>query len=119
MDENKKIKIAFIALDLCLVLYAIIWYLQCCIIFDNRSGVDKAREQLNSAAGVQQQITTGVGDAKNAAENITGEIAEGRAGVEQASVTAGYIERKVYSSGELIEDCQRVISRVRQRGTKD
>lgn len=37
----------------------------------------------------------------------------------EVSGTIGYIERKIYSSGELIEDCQRVISGVRQRGTKD
>ena len=117
--DDRKIKIAFIVLDICLVLYAVLWYLQCCQLFHQRGGADKAREQLNSAATVQQQVTSGITDAKDATENITGEITEGRAGVEQAGITAGYIEREIYSSGELIEDCQRVISGVRQRGTKD
>ena len=119
MDERKKIKLWFIVIDACIVIYAVLWYLQCCYIFDNRGRTDQVREQLNSAATVQQEVTSGITDAENTAKDLTGRIESSQGAVNQASNGAGRVEAEVQSSGELIEDCQRVLGEVRRRGAKD
>lgn len=119
MDERKKIRRWFIVIDACIVIYAVLWYLQCCYIFDNRGRTDQVREQLNSAGTVQQQVTSGINDVENTAKDLTGRIDSSQGAVNQASNGARRVEAEVRTSGELIADCQRVLGEVRRRGTKD
>ena len=80
-------------------------------VSDNGNGIDDIREQLGTAVQHQQQITSGLAGAverSDAAAARAGRIEE-RAGAAAQSVT---------DAGVLIDECQQIVGRVRNRGKK-
>ena len=80
-------------------------------VSDNGKRIDDIREQLGTAVQHQQQITSGLAGAverSDAAAARAGRIEE-RAGAAAQSVT---------DAGVLIDECQQIVGRVRNRGKK-
>ena len=80
-------------------------------IHDNGKRIDDIREQLGTAISNQQQITNGLEGAVQRSD-----AAEERAGrIEERAVRS---ESVVRDAGVLIDECQQIIGRVRNRGQK-
>lgn len=80
-------------------------------VSDNGNGIDDIREQYQHIEVKQQQITSGFESAvgrSDAAAETAGRIEE-RAGAAAQSVT---------DAGILLDECQQIIGRVRNRGKK-
>lgn len=80
-------------------------------VHDNGNGIDDIREQYQHIEVKQQQITNGLESAvgrSDAAAETAGRIEE-RAGAAAQSVT---------DAGILLDECQQIIGRVRNRGKK-
>ena len=80
-------------------------------VHDNGNGIDDIREQYQHIEVKQQQITSGLESAvgrSDAAAETAGRIEE-RAGAAAQSVT---------DAGILLDECQQIIGRVRNRGKK-
>ena len=112
MNEDKKISILLFLLNVLITIQCICWYLHCCLVFNPGAGAGEVREQLNQAAGAQQQVTTGISNAQDTAKDLTGEI-------NQAGTTVGRLEGEVQSSGDLIAGCQQILAEVLSRGAKN
>ena len=112
MNEDKKISILLFLLNVLITIQCICWYLHCCLVLNSGAGASEVREQLNQAAGAQQQVTTGISNAQDTAKDLTGEI-------NQAGTTVGRLEGEVQSSGDLIADCQQILAEVLSRGAKN
>ena len=119
MNENKKITYLLIILNVLITIYGVLWYLQCCQLLHQGGGADEIGEELDTAAGVQQEVTAELGSAEDTAADITGAITESQGAVQQAGAAADRVEGQVQSSGELIADCQRILAEVRARGKTD
>lgn len=80
-------------------------------VSDNGVRIDDVREQLGTAISNQQQITNGLESAVGRSDSIEerSNRIEERAGAATQSVT---------DAGKLIDDCQQIIGRIRNRGQK-
>ena len=76
---------------------------------NNGTGIEPVRNELSNAAEYQRQIDSGLESAvgrSNAAEERAGRIEE-RAGAAAQSVT---------DAGRILDECQQIVGRVRNRG---
>lgn len=115
--ENRE-KAIFVGLIVAFLLLAVCWFSYClglrnagAGVHDNRNGIDDIREQYQHIEVKQQQITNGLESAvgrSDAAAETAGRIEE-RAGAAAQSVT---------DAGILLDECQQIIGRVRNRGKK-
>lgn len=80
-------------------------------VSDNGVRIDDVREQLGTAISNQQQITSGIRQAETTAGSIAGRS-------EAIAESATAISADVRAAGELIDECQQIIGRVRNRGQK-
>ena len=80
-------------------------------IHDNGKRIDDIREQLGTAISNQQQITNGL---ESAIERSNG-IEERSDRIEKAAGTAA---QSVTDAGIIIDECQQIIGRIRNRGQK-
>lgn len=80
-------------------------------VSNNGIRIDDVREQLGTAISNQQQITSGIRQAETTAGSIAGRS-------EAIAESATAISADVRAAGELIDDCQQIIGRVRNRGQK-
>lgn len=77
-------------------------------IGDNRAGVDKTRNQLNEARTNQSAITSRI----DKAEDTSKDIADTGERIEQS---ASNLETGIKDAGDIIAECQRILSEVRKR----
>ena len=111
-------KAEFVGRIVAFLLLAVCWFSYCLglrnagtDVSDNGKRIDDIREQLGTAVQHQQQITSGLAGAverSDAAAARAGRIEE-RAGAAAQSVT---------DAGVLIDECQQIVGRVRNRGKK-
>ena len=79
---------------------------------DHGDGAGQVGEQLGQAVGHQHEITAGI----QHAEGTVGNIAEaGHAIAGSAENVAGAVSE----AGRIIDDCQQILGRVRNRGKKE
>ena len=78
---------------------------------DHGDGVGNIGEQLGTAVSNQQQITDGVGSAKEGAAHI-------EAGIQHITESAEQSAAAVSEAAGLIDECQQIIGTVRNRGKK-
>ena len=78
---------------------------------NNGIRIDDVREQLGTAISNQQQITSGIRQAETTAGSIAGRS-------EAIAESATAISADVRAAGELLDECQQIIGRVRNRGQK-
>ena len=99
-----------------LVLFGICFYAGYCIgweraedVYCNGTGTEPIGQQLGEAGTNIGNATAGIGQAENHAGNI-------EAGIGNAQESADYLQGTVSTSAELINQCQQIIARIRQRG---
>lgn len=80
------------------------------------NGADTAREELNRAQDSERQTEAGLGEAKDRADRITGEIGDSQRGIREAERSAGRIEEENQRAGNIIEASQSILSNIRERG---
>jgi hypothetical protein len=78
-------------------------------IYDNGNGIDAVREQYQHIEVNQRQITDGLAGAVERSDNA----AERAERIEERAVRS---ETAVNDAGVLIDECQQIIGRVRNRG---
>lgn len=78
-------------------------------VSDNGVRIDDVREQLGTAISNQQQITSGIRQAETTAGSIAGRS-------EAIAKSAEAVSADVRAAGELIDECQQIIGRIRNRG---
>ena len=78
-------------------------------VHDNGSGVESVGQQLDQAGTNISNANQGISNAENHAGNI-------EAGIGNAQESADYLQGTVSTSAELINQCQQIIARIRQRG---
>lgn len=76
---------------------------------DHGDGVGHVGEQLGTAAVNQRELTEGIGNAE------TG-VARVEAGIQHVSESVAITEAAVGDAGGLIDECQQILGRVRNRG---
>lgn len=105
-----------VGLIVAFLLLAICWFSYCIglrnagtDVSDNRIRIDDVRNELSTAQEHQRQITDGL---ENAVQRS--DTAAERAGrIEERAVRS---ETAVNDAGKLIDECQQIIGRVRNRG---
>ena len=80
-------------------------------VHHNGGGAGDIGNQLGTAVGNQQQITTGIQDAEGTVGGIAG------AG-QSIATSAHHIEGAVDEAGRIIDDCQQILGNIRNRGKK-
>ena len=80
-------------------------------VSNNGIRIDDVREQLGTAIRNQQQITSGIRQAETTAGSIAGRS-------EAIAKSAETVSADVRAAGELIDECQQIIGRIRNRGQK-
>ena len=78
-------------------------------VHDNGNGVEPISNELGQVGADIGNATAGIGQAENHAGNI-------EAGIGNAQESAEYLQGTVSTSAELINQCQQIIARIRQRG---
>ena len=78
-------------------------------VSNNGDGINHVGEQLGQAIGNQQQITDGIKDAEHTSAGI-GETSKAIA------ESARHIETGVGEAAGLIDSCQQILGRIRNRG---
>ena len=78
---------------------------------DNGNGISTVREQLGTAAVNQREITEGIGNAKERVAHIEAGVGHVARSVEQSAVA-------VNEAAGLIDSCQQILGRIRNRGQK-
>ena len=76
---------------------------------DHGDGVGHVGEQLGTAAVNQRELTEGIGNAETGAARV-------EAGIQHVSESVAITEAAVNDAGVLIDECQQIIGRVRNRG---
>lgn len=101
---------------ICFMLICICAYFLCWDISDNGAGIKPIREQLTTATEEQREFTKGIEGAEARIENIQERVSKSEAGIDAATNRAENVERDITSSGELIKECQQILSNIRARG---
>lgn len=78
-------------------------------IYDHGSGIGDVREQLGTAAVHQRELTEGIGNAETGAARV-------EAGIQHVSESVAITEAAVGDAAGLIDECQQILGRVRNRG---
>jgi peptidoglycan hydrolase CwlO-like protein len=115
MSDEKKKYVFYGIIGLIIVSILACLFL-CGGISDNGAGIESVREQLNSAATTERELTEGIESAEARTENIQERVSKSEAGIDAATNRAEDVERNITSSGELIKECQRILENVRARG---
>lgn len=115
LHENKKYII--VGFGLCVLLMAACyWFRSGKDVLDNGAGVESVREQLDSAATTEREITEGIESAEDKAAGIQERIERSEGGIREAEERADCIEENFADADGLIADCQRILENVRRRG---
>lgn len=78
---------------------------------DHGDGVGHVGEQLGTAAVNQRELTEGIGNAETGAARV-------EAGIQHVSESVAITEAAVGDAAGLIDECQQILGRVRNRGKK-
>lgn len=81
-------------------------------VSDNGTGINTARNQLDTAGTAISNAASGISQAAGSADKIG-------SGISQAKESAVYIQRTADDSAAIIADCKSIIAAVRTRGKKD
>ena len=109
-------KVIIVGIIVAFLLLAVCWFSYCIglrntgtNVSDNGIRIDDVRNELSTAQEHQRQITDGLAGAVKRSDTATerAERIEERAGAAAQSVT---------DAGKLIDECQQIIGRVRNRG---
>ena len=76
---------------------------------DHGDGVGHVGEQLGTAAVNQRELTEGIGNAETGAARV-------EAGIQHVSESVAITEATVGDAAGLIDECQQILGRVRNRG---
>lgn len=76
---------------------------------DNRAGIDNVRNELSTAQVNQRELTEGIAGAEAGAARI-------EAGIRHVAESVAATEAAVRDAAELIDQCQQILGRVRNRG---
>lgn len=115
IEINRKDKIIIIIY--CIVLFAFVFGAGYMLglrnagtdVSDYRDGAGNIGEQLSIIESNQRKITDGIKGAEGAAARIEG-------GIQQAAASAERTEAAVADAGIILDQCQQIIGRVRNRG---
>lgn len=77
---------------------------------------DSTAEQFDRAAATQRTLTNRTEEAAQRAGDVENRISRSEEAVNRAEESAGRIDSGIQEAGSLIEDSQRILERVRQRG---
>lgn len=108
MNEYKKediLVIIFILAFICTVIF-------CCTsrndVYDNGHGADKVRDELEHAQAAQQEETRAIDDTEKA-------INRSEKGIDDSTKTNREIADIERKDTEIIDECQQILARVRER----
>ena len=94
----------------------------CLYVYHNGRGTDPVGAEYQRAADHQQQITEGIQSAEEthggigaAIDRSTDRITESQGTVQSARESIDRTEDDLDTAGRILEDCQRILSRVRER----
>lgn len=118
---NEKIEKFFINHSLlCVVIAAAIcagiYFFAGSRVHDNGDGADAARHEIGAAISQQQQISRGLQDAESTAGSVASSLERSESANSAAASTADSIEATIEQQRSDIEECRRIIERIRQRG---
>lgn len=85
-------------------------------VHDNGDGADAVRHEIGAAVSQQQQISRGLQDAESTVGSVAGSIERSESASRAAASTTDSIEATIQQQRSDIEECRRIIERIRQRG---
>ena len=113
--ENRE-KAVFVGLIVAFLLLAVCWFSYCLglrnagtDVSDNGKRIEDVRNELSTATERQREITSGLESAVQRSDSIE----ERSNRIEERAVRS---EATVRDAGVLIDECQQIIGRVRNRG---
>ncbi len=113
--ENRE-KAVFVGLIVAFLLLAVCWFSYCiglrnagADVSDNGKRIEDVRNELSTATERQREITSGLESAVQRSDSIE----ERSNRIEERAVRS---ESVVRDAGVLIDECQQIIGRVRNRG---
>ena len=97
------------------------WYLFG--LYDNGNRTDAIRDQLDAVSRDQQSaidrlgsIESGLDDSQKQVGRISDTVSEAAGSVDAAKGRIQQSQERLRTSSEIIEDCQRILKQVRERG---
>ena len=109
-------KIITVGIIVAFLLLAVCWFSYCIGLRnagtgvpDNGDRVGHVGEQLGTAAVNQRELTEGIGNAETGAARV-------EAGIQHVSESVAITEAAVGDAAGLIDECQQILGRVRNRG---
>lgn len=81
-------------------------------VYDNGHGADKVRDELTNAQTTQQEETRAIDETARA-------ITRGKERVDESTRTNKEIADIEREDAEIVDECQQILARVRERGGKE
>ena len=108
MNEKELIKRLVACLIIILACYFAFAYISTRNVHDNGNGVGKVRTELTNAQATQREETRVIDETEKA-------ITRGKQAVDESTRTNKSIKKLERKDAELIDECQQILARVRER----
>lgn len=108
MNEEELIKRLVACLIIILACYFAFAYISTRNVHDNGHRIDKVRTELGNAQTAQREETRAINDTEQA-------ITRGKQAVDESTRTNKSIKKLERKDAELIDECQQILARVRER----
>ncbi len=115
MNDYKKEDILvgiFIVAFICAVLF-------CCTsrnnVYDNRRRADKVRDELTNAQATQREEATAIRETKQSINRSEAAVTNSQERIESSQRTNREIADTERSDAEIIDECEQILARVRER----
>lgn len=106
----------FILAFICAVIF-------CCTsrndVYDNGHGIDNVRDELEHAQAAQQEETRAIDETTRAIDRSQKAVTNSEERIETSQQTNREITDTERSDAEIIDECQSILARIRERGGKE
>lgn len=112
MNEYKKEDILVVIFILAFLISVIFMCTSRDNVYDNGQGANKVRNELTNAQTTQREEARAIDETEKA-------ISRSQKGIDDSTKTNKSIEKLERKDAEIIDECQSILARVRERGSKE
>ena len=88
-------------------------------VYDNGHGTDKVRDELTNAQASQRDEATAIRETKQSINRSEAAVTNSEERIESSERTNREIASVERNDAEIIDECQSILARVRERGGKE